>query len=632
MAAPLSGAVAAAVGRAVGPLASNLRARHEAEQRTAMASTRAAWTEQVADAASVTRNPYIAAVPQDILDHPETDIDMLKGYCQERGITFGERPSLQVLRAKLMASNADVQTVWSLRMTSLAAAAMSERHEGDSHLAQFQVAIFHSPSVPPDGPAHLVVAGTVPVSAPPKLHRSPGGGRSKGTLPAPLSVPCPPERSQFRRPPAPVVPMLTFPTPPPVARHPPASSDVRDAIPSASDVHRPGGAARSPECADGAGPRESDRLYLQYCQAKRAEEAHDLEIQRNHQHSELKGMLVSLGQSMANVTGVIQAHAASATVAAQRHSDALVSISHQQGALRTALDTPAPTLASLRSAKRQKISGTPLGHSRPPAGPTPLTIQGAGSGIGAAPAARTTTVRRDMLFTATMEAELMESRMVSSPLAIQLQRIVRLAHVSPGKPGLFGSYVVYGLYEQAGREAADDPAVGVLSINKEKKKRMKNIIMNKADLYVRHLFWLRTVLPEVLQTPASEATSEKMEEFTMTPERCDRLQAALRLEAHKAKYPIDHVILTPVKARISTLREMISTLSADHGYESNVDVMLKTPPFAERLAEASRRIGPRYHTNPSVAAPSQPVSPQERPPASHPVSSSVSVEQLPVPT
>lgn len=89
------------------------------------------------------RNPYLAAVPQDILEHPDTDIDMLKGYCQERGITYGERPSLQVLRAKLMASNADVQTVWSLRMTTLAAAALTKTPEGRSHLAQFQAAIYH---------------------------------------------------------------------------------------------------------------------------------------------------------------------------------------------------------------------------------------------------------------------------------------------------------------------------------------------------------------------------------------------------------------------------------------------------------------------------------------------------------
>eukprot|EP00170_Pyropia_yezoensis_P001434 contig_6326_g1438 len=90
---------------------------------------------------------------------------MLKGYCQERGITYGECPSLQVLRAKLMASNADVQTVWSLRMTTLAAAALTETPNGQGHLAQFQAAIYHPPSVAPDGPVGIVVAGETPAAA-----------------------------------------------------------------------------------------------------------------------------------------------------------------------------------------------------------------------------------------------------------------------------------------------------------------------------------------------------------------------------------------------------------------------------------------------------------------------------------
>lgn len=37
---------------------------------------------------------YTATVPQDILDHLKTDIESLQGDCRERGITFGERPSL----------------------------------------------------------------------------------------------------------------------------------------------------------------------------------------------------------------------------------------------------------------------------------------------------------------------------------------------------------------------------------------------------------------------------------------------------------------------------------------------------------------------------------------------------------
>lgn len=45
---------------------------------------------------------------------------------------------------------------------------------------------------------------------------------------------------------------------------------------------------------------------------------------------------------------------------------------------------------------------------------------------------------------------------------MQLQRIVRLAHVSPGKPGIFGSYAVFGLYESVGVDAAADVHPGEL--------------------------------------------------------------------------------------------------------------------------------------------------------------------------
>lgn len=177
---------------------------------------------------------------------------------------------------------------------------------------------------------------------------------------------------------------------------------------------------------------------------------------------------------------------------------------------------------------------------------------------------------------------------------------MRLAHVSAGKPGLFGSYVVFGLYESAGAAAVAAAGPGALNreVNKEKQKRMKNIIINKADTYVRMLFWLRTVMPEVLSEAAEEATFERMEQFSMTPDRCTKLHAALKLEAHKAKYVPEHPILVPAKARMSTLRDLLQTLVVDHDYPSNVDEMLKTSPSCERLAEASKRIRPRYEVTP----------------------------------
>lgn len=557
------------------------RAQHERELTAAMDATQRSWTERSAGSTVVVQNPYIAAVPQDILDHPQTDIETLKDYCRERGITFGDRPSLSVLRAKLMASNADLQTVWSMRMTSLAVVAMTVRAEGHEDMDQFQHAMFHSPSVAPDGPPGVVVAS----SAQPSTQQTPaiGSALPSASPPAPASSP---PTSQFRRPP---VPFIRFPGSPP---------DVITAPASDGPTRSPGDERDKAGVEDEGLPmRESERLYLQYCSAKRAEEARDIRAQQQQNQSEIKGLLVSLGQSMANVSGAVQAHAASSTVTAQRHADGLVAIAREQTALRATLQAPPPSLSAARPPKRQKVTvvSTSLGLSLPAAGDRP-----AAAAPGVVSASSLPTVRLEMLFSPVMEAELMEARLASAPLASQLQKIVRLAHVSAGKPGLFGSYVVFGLYESAGSEAAALSGPGDLSkeVNKEKQRRMKNIIGNKADTYVRLLFWLRTVVPEVLETPAAEATVEKMEQFVMTKALSDKLQQGLRMEAHKAKYQPDHPILNPVKARMSTLRDLLHVLVVDHGYASNVDDMLKTPPFAERLAEASKRIRPRYETSP----------------------------------
>lgn len=89
---------------------------------------------------------------------------------------------------------------------------------------------------------------------------------------------------------------------------------------------------------------------------KRAEEARDLQASELKHNTELKGMIALLGQSTANVSGFVQAHAASATVTAQRHTDGLVAISREQRELRAMLDQQPPSLTAARAPKRQKTS------------------------------------------------------------------------------------------------------------------------------------------------------------------------------------------------------------------------------------------------------------------------------------
>lgn len=182
---------------------------------------------------------------------------------------------------------------------------------------------------------------------------------------------------------------------------------------SAADVDAamsPAGTALPAIEGDGHGTCESDKLYLEYCRAKWAEEVRGKEARRSAQHSELKSIMVSLGQSMESVAGAVHSYGASETVAAQRHSESLVSISHYQVSLLTVVESPASTLGTMRSARRQRMSRAPSGSERDPARP-PLVNRGDSETEleGVLPP-----VRQDVLFTATMEAELMADRMVSS--------------------------------------------------------------------------------------------------------------------------------------------------------------------------------------------------------------------------
>lgn len=209
------------------------------------------------------------------------------------------------------------------------------------------------------------------------------------------------------------------------------------------------------------------------------EEARDLEALRQQNHEELEGMIASIGQSIVNVTSTVQAHAVCANMNAQRCTDGLVPVSREQTALRASLlDDAAPTLTASRAPKRLKTSVSSVVWRLVPEELQPLLSGDASYSAGASVQP---SVRLDMLFYPIMEAELMDGRLTSSPRATQLERIVRLAHVSAGELGLFGSYAVHGLYERAGKEAATIAGPGAQSheVNKEKQRRIKILILKR---------------------------------------------------------------------------------------------------------------------------------------------------------
>lgn len=318
-------------------------------------------------------------------------------------------------------------------------------------------------------------------------------------------------------------------------------------------------------------------------------------------------MMVSLGQSMARVSGAVDAQTAAATVAAGRHSEALVNLTKDNAALRAEVARAPPTIASLRTVKRRKTVPAQLEDPGSKRVSTP-GADGAGRvGNDAGPGNVVKQVTRDLLFCTSMEAELLTSRMASRPLMDMLQEVVQLAHVSPGHPGIFGSFVEKHVYDQAAEDLtadADGGSVVNAKPNKAKKDRLKSIINNKAESYVRQLFWMHKVVPDVLSTPAAEATVERMSTVVLTAPQRQALHAAICKAAQDVNYALDHPILSPVKARMNAFRDLLCTLAVNNRIISNVDVMLKSEPFAGRMAEATKRIRPQYERDfPTPARP-----------------------------
>lgn len=206
-------------------------------------------------------------------------------------------------------------------------------------------------------------------------------------------------------------------------------------------------------------------------------------------------------------------------------------------------------------------------------------------------------LRRDFLFSSTMEPELLTDRMRSQPLMDQLQWMVQVARVSAKHPGLVGSVAIKSIHERASKAAGDDRAAenAVPTFPKKKKERLANIFATNADTYVRRMDWLSSIVPRVLSTPAAEATVEEMSAFMLeASERIKELDA-IKYFAVKLQYSPDHPILKPASASMNMLRDMLCTMATSYGRESNVDKMLLTAVFAARPEKKRMRVAPCFH-------------------------------------
>lgn len=200
-----------------------------------------------------------------------------------------------------------------------------------------------------------------------------------------------------------------------------------------------------------------------------------------------------------------------------------------------------------------------------------------------------------------MEPELLSDTMVTAPPITLLTYILRLAHASAGEAGIFGSCAVKRLHSAAqGRVEEASAARGVTSgVNMEKAAKIDNVIASKADMYVRILWWVHSILPEKLGGVAQEASAEAMRAVSLSPSDGDKLTAALDAQAEflaKTGFKI------PAKMTYSALRKVLNKPAVHDRAVSRVEQILSSSPFKERLAATMKNIGKTY-LEPKVAAP-----------------------------
>lgn len=258
--------------------------------------------------------------------------------------------------------------------------------------------------------------------------------------------------------------------------------------------------------------------YLECLAATRREDLEEADERQRARHEEVQGMMLALGQSMAGVAGALPAHTQSTTVAAARHTEGLVNLTQENVALREAVTAPTVSPEVRRAEKRPRTVGEQL---------TAEAVAGDGQALasGVEPV-----LRQDIIYSTIMEPELMTGKMKTQSLLEQLQWMVHQAHVSTGVPWLFGSFVIKNLYDQAGRAAVADAGSGgnAPKPNREKKERLANLINNKADTYVRQLFWLHMIVPKVKAMPAARATVEEVKTIKFEKDDREAVMTAIR--------------------------------------------------------------------------------------------------------
>jgi len=488
----------------------------------------------------------------------------LKKECDTRTIQYEHNASTAVLKAALYKFNQSRVVVWSSRMLHLAFYVRMHARQDRPHLHGFQAAISPPAATLPSYSASPLVEQDVPPMSSSELST----GIHARSLPK--STPMATTREVASGPISCVVPQAV-------------TGGVRGgegATPDADFEHdapsRVGGLRR------GGDVRRPSDVVFELASTMRAQE-----VCGDGSLGELGCKIDKLAGAVTSMKDTVQANTHSTTLAHARMEGAvsvLLRRSRETDSVEASMPPPVPS-------KNAKYSAATKATDFQSSTKTAPRARGDGGDAGAAPPVAGTCENPpgtqfylELLHGIGLEPELISGRMRGSNLIAQIAYMVQLCHVSAGVPGIFRSLVVKELSNKSMAISADATNAGrpVADVNKHKETVVKKIVDNKAADYLRVVKWVHSFMPSVLEGAASGATADSLLKQNFVGLET-KVIAAINTSAGRVGLHANAALRNIKKAKYSDLRSFICNLSSRHVLVNNIDAILSTSPFKERL-------------------------------------------------
>jgi len=344
--------------------------------------------------------------------------------------------------------------------------------------------------------------------------------------------------------------------------------------------------------SSGARFRRSSTLYAAKMAEAMAEE--DAEVAHKLAKVATADQVAAVRVAVDNISRRLEVHAQSQAAANVRADAAFAGLASDKTAVATAAASMAaaqPRRATSRAGgtyRGAQCARAAGGSVVSPSSPPGVAV------LAAVPSAAAAVFSCPLVLDWAMPVEMMTARMTSRPLNLQLAEMVALCHVSIDEPGLFGSVACLRVYEEGVEriKALQRDGGGVLhgSVNTKKSERMDKVVKNKGYRYLKELYWLHGVMPQLFMPPA-EATYQNMKGTSVD---ASTLQAILNREADALGLAPGHAIRVVTKARSNTLRALLAAKVGRAGATITVEHILSSSPFSELLAQAEKNVRQKY--------------------------------------